>query len=187
MTWGREDTGGSGVLATLIWGHAGRCKGFPGSSVSKEPAYNEEDAGDNGFSSWVGKIHWRRAQQPTPVFFLENPMDRGAWPATVHRLQRVGQDWNDWARMHAGFCESLKGSLYCIYTVSCVLCTVSTQPQGPTASTSHCWSPPGTGRRVQRRFLWSRSFTKAYWSNEWLKEDLDWRLFLGGKWWELRW
>ena len=35
--------------------------------------------------SLVGKIPWRRAWQPTPVFFLENPMDRGAWqlPSTV--------------------------------------------------------------------------------------------------------
>ena len=23
-----------------------------------------------GFNPWVGKIFWRRAQQPTPVFFL---------------------------------------------------------------------------------------------------------------------
>ena len=37
------------------------------------------------FDPWVGKIDWRRAQQPTPVF-LENPMDRGAWQAAVHRL-----------------------------------------------------------------------------------------------------
>ena len=26
---------------------------------------------------------------------LENPMDRGAWQATVWGLQRVGHDWND--------------------------------------------------------------------------------------------
>ena len=37
-----------------------------------------------GFNPWVGKIPWRRTWQPTPVFFLENPMDRGAWRAIVH-------------------------------------------------------------------------------------------------------
>ena len=26
------------------------------------------DAGDLGFDPWVGKIPWRRAWQPTPVF-----------------------------------------------------------------------------------------------------------------------
>ena len=31
------------------------------------------------FDSWVGKIRWRRAWQPT------NPMGRGAWRAIVHR------------------------------------------------------------------------------------------------------
>ena len=32
------------------------------------------------------KIPWRRAWQHTPVLLLENPMDRGAWWATVHRV-----------------------------------------------------------------------------------------------------
>ena len=30
-----------------------------------------------GFDSWVGKIPWRKAWQPTPVFSMENTMDRG--------------------------------------------------------------------------------------------------------------
>ena len=34
------------------------------------------------------KILWRRKWQPTPVFFLENPMDRGAWQATVQRVTK---------------------------------------------------------------------------------------------------
>ena len=29
------------------------------------------------FDSWVGKIPWRRKWQLTPIFLLENPMDRG--------------------------------------------------------------------------------------------------------------
>ena len=41
-----------------------------------------------GFDPWMGKIPWRRAWQPTPVFFLENPMDRGAWRATIHRVTK---------------------------------------------------------------------------------------------------
>ena len=35
------------------------------------------------FDPWVGAMHWRRTWQPTVVFFLENPVDRGAWQATV--------------------------------------------------------------------------------------------------------
>ena len=37
-----------------------------------------------GFNPWVGKISWSRKWQPTPVFFLENSLERGAWWATVH-------------------------------------------------------------------------------------------------------
>ena len=37
---------------------------------------------------WVGKILWRRALQPTRFSFLENPMDGGAWQATVPRVTK---------------------------------------------------------------------------------------------------
>jgi len=35
------------------------------------------------FYPWIKKIPWSRKWQPIPEF-LENPMDRGAWQATVH-------------------------------------------------------------------------------------------------------
>ena len=38
--------------------------GFPDSSMVKNPICNVERL---RFSSWVGKIPWRRAWQPTPV------------------------------------------------------------------------------------------------------------------------
>ena len=56
--------------------------------VKNLPA-NAEDK-RHGFNLWVGKIPWRRAWQPTPEYCLENPMDRGAWRATVHR---VAKNW----------------------------------------------------------------------------------------------
>jgi len=40
------------------------------------------------FNPWVRKIPWRRKWQPPPVFFLKNPMDRGAWRATVHGVAK---------------------------------------------------------------------------------------------------
>ena len=33
-------------------------------------------------------IHWRRKWQPTLVFLPEQPMDRGAWQATVHGVTK---------------------------------------------------------------------------------------------------
>ena len=40
------------------------------------------------FDPWAGKIPWRRAWQPLHYSCLENPMDRGAWWATVHRVAK---------------------------------------------------------------------------------------------------
>ena len=43
---------------------------------------------EHGFDFWVRKIPWRRKWQPTPVSCLENPLDRGAWLATVHGVSK---------------------------------------------------------------------------------------------------
>ena len=40
------------------------------------------------FGPCVGKIPCRRPWQPPPVSCLENPMDRGAWCATVHGVTK---------------------------------------------------------------------------------------------------
>ena len=41
--------------------------------VSGNPPAKAGDIMRPGFDFWVGKIPWRRAQQPTPVFFLGEP------------------------------------------------------------------------------------------------------------------
>ena len=43
--------------------------------------------GRPGFDTWAGKIPWRRAWQPTPVF-LENPPGERSWRSTVHRFAK---------------------------------------------------------------------------------------------------
>ena len=47
-----------------------------------------------GFDPWVRKIPWRRKWQPTPVFLLGNPTDRGPWQATVHGIAE--SDTTEW-------------------------------------------------------------------------------------------
>ena len=54
--------------------------------VGKNPPAN---AGDTG-SIRVGKIPWSRKRHPLQHSCLENPVDRGAWRATVTGSQRVG-------------------------------------------------------------------------------------------------
>ena len=62
--------------------------GFPGDSGSEESTCNARDL---GFDPWVGKLPWRKAWQPTPVFFAWRiPMDRGIWWATVHGVTNSG-------------------------------------------------------------------------------------------------
>ena len=45
------------------------------------------DAGDASLTR-VRRIPWRRKWQPTPVLLPGNPMDRGAWWATVHGVTK---------------------------------------------------------------------------------------------------
>ena len=63
--------------------------GFPGGSDSKESTSN---AGDLGSISGSGRSPGEGNGNSHQYSCLENSMDRGAWQATVHGLQRVGQD-----------------------------------------------------------------------------------------------
>ena len=42
--------------------------GFPGGTMVEDPPADAGDTGDAGSIPGVGKTHWRRKQQPTPVF-----------------------------------------------------------------------------------------------------------------------
>ena len=59
--------------------------GFPGGLVGKEPACNAGDAGDMGLFPGLGRSPGGGHGNPLQCSCLENPMDRGAWQATVHR------------------------------------------------------------------------------------------------------
>ena len=63
-------------------------RGFPAGVSGKEPACQCRRQKRHESNRWVGKIPWRRPWQPTPVFLPQNPMDRGAWKATVHRVTK---------------------------------------------------------------------------------------------------
>jgi len=63
--------------------------GFPHSSIGKESACS---AGDPGSIPGSGKSPGEGNGNLLQYSCLENPMDRGAWRATVHRAARVGHD-----------------------------------------------------------------------------------------------
>ena len=61
-------------------------KGFSRGSVVKNlPATQELQ---NGFDPWVGRPPGGGHDDPLQYFRLENPMDRGAWWALVHRVTK---------------------------------------------------------------------------------------------------
>ena len=60
--------------------------GFPFGSVGKESTCNAGDAGDVGLIAGLCRSPGRGHGNPHQYSCLENPMDRGAWWATVHRL-----------------------------------------------------------------------------------------------------
>ena len=71
---------------------------YSDSAVKNLPAVQETQ--EIRFYLWDRKIPWRRKWQPTLVFLLENPMDRGVWWATAHG---VAKSWTwlwDWAHTH---------------------------------------------------------------------------------------
>ena len=41
-----------------------------------------------GFNPWIRKTPWMRNGNPLQYSCLENPMDRGAWQATAHRVAK---------------------------------------------------------------------------------------------------
>ena len=63
-------------------------KEFPGGASGKEPTCQCMKCKRCRFSPWVRKIPWRRAWQPFQYSCLENPVDRGAWWATVHSIAK---------------------------------------------------------------------------------------------------
>ena len=69
--------------------HLRGCKpgrGFPGGSVVKDLPAN---AGDSGSIPGSGRSPGGGHGSPLQYSCLENPMDRGAWQATVHGVTKV--------------------------------------------------------------------------------------------------
>ena len=59
------------------------CMGFPGGSTVKTPPAMQEAQ-----ETWVRSLGWEDPGNGNPLLYScpENPMDRGAWRATVHGI-----------------------------------------------------------------------------------------------------
>ena len=77
--------------------------GFPSGTSSKEPASQCRRCKRHEWDSWVGKIPWRRAWQPTLVSLPgESPWtEETVWLQSI-RSQRVGHNRSDLAHNQIG-------------------------------------------------------------------------------------
>ena len=93
LLWHHPSQEGGVCLLTSSWGWSLaslKPKGFPGGAEVKASAYN---VGDLGLIPESGRSPGEGNGNPFQYSCLENPMDGGAWWATVHRSQRVRHDW----------------------------------------------------------------------------------------------
>ena len=71
-------------------------RAFPRSSLGKESAFSVLDAGDVDLIRGSGRSPGGGQGNPLQYSCLENPMDRGAWWATV---RGVSKSWMQWKRL----------------------------------------------------------------------------------------
>ena len=65
--------------------------GFPGGTSGKEPTSQCRT-----HEMWIRFLSWEDPLEKGMASFLENPMDRGAWRATVHT---VAKSWTRLKRL----------------------------------------------------------------------------------------
>ena len=75
--------------------------------MGKEPAWNAGDTRDVGSIPVSGRSPGGGHSNPVQYSCLENPMDRWAWRATVHRSQRGRHDSSNWAWAGIGQAHSM--------------------------------------------------------------------------------
>ena len=63
--------------------------GFPGGSVVKNLPVNAGDTGDKGLIPGLGRSPGEGNGNPLQYSCQGNPMDRGAWQATLHGVAKV--------------------------------------------------------------------------------------------------
>ena len=75
-------------LSLLICNIVQDVLGFPDGDSGKESTCQCRRHKRHGFNTWVGKIPGGGHGNPLQYSCLENPMDRGAWWATAHRIAK---------------------------------------------------------------------------------------------------
>ena len=77
-----------------------RMTGFPGGTSGKEPSCQCRRHKRCRFNPWVGKIPWRRAWQPTPVFSPGESHGQNFLVGYIVHGVAQSQTWLKWLSMH---------------------------------------------------------------------------------------
>ena len=80
--------------------HYHRFQDFPGGAAVKNPPANAEGARGAGLNPESGRCPGEENGNPLQYSCLENPMDTGAWRATVHGVTNT----QTWLSMHLRMC-----------------------------------------------------------------------------------
>ena len=82
----RAETASLRLSKELYWG-------FPGGSVVNNLPASAGDAGDMGLIPGLERSPGEKHGNPLQYSCLENPVDRRAWRATVHRVTKIRHEW----------------------------------------------------------------------------------------------
>ena len=103
-----------------LFGYCPWYRGFPDGSVGKESACNAGDIGDTGSIPGSGRSPGEGNGNSIQYSCLGNPMDRGAWRATVHGVTKSQTQLNNWACTHTPSVRSFR----CLGLVETLLCSL---------------------------------------------------------------
>ena len=144
------------TLTMTVWntGSPLHMRASQGSLVVKNPPANAGDIRNTGLIPWVRKIPWRRAWQPTPIF----------WPGEFHRQEPGGlhsvesQSWTWLKRLSMrAYIQTFKLWTFKDADVHSHVCHVSTRAQLKSWMWRNTWfhskPQPQRGRKA-----WSFSF-----------------------------
>ena len=99
---------------------------FPNDSVAKNLPANARDTGDTGSIPESGRSPEGENGNPLLYSCLENPMDRGAWWATVHEVAKSWTQLSNFTSLHfilvsicLTYCSArMLGAYICIIVIS---------------------------------------------------------------------
>ena len=99
--------GGKKLTISVIWG-------FPGGTSGKEPTCLHRRSKRCWCDPWAGKIPWRRAWHPTPVFLLGESHGQRSLAVKSPQRCRVGQDRNYLVCTHTSVTYFCNIALYAV-------------------------------------------------------------------------